>query len=233
MESTFKHIRPGDTSISASQYNNLLDIVKNLRNSSLQDGMIDSGGTVIRRRPPSSSGTELAVYEVQSAGTGDGIYNCYKQKLLNAEWADTAGDDRLADLNTTSVEVLNLLEHHSNATYAGALIATDRMAVWSITDDSSNSRLVGVPLNHGQVRQAKTQEAAPADTKILVKLVDQDDAEVGAEFDVNCRITRSANLNSAVPRLASGDYIFVANIAGKWWCVQTFEVTEDCDCYEV
>ena len=178
------------------------------------------------------------VFEVQSTGTGDGIYNCYEQSLDATEWADTAGDDKFADINTGEVEVFNLFENDSVADYKEALVAGDRLIVFRWEDDEGNKRLCGIPIGGGgggggsYVRRAKTQEAAPADTAISVKIVNADDTEVGAAFDVNCEIAGGGNLNDAIPRLESGDYISIYNQGGKWFCTTVFQVSENCDCYE-
>ncbi len=225
-----KHLRAHKDRVSARQYNQLVDIVMKMSQSLMINGVADSSGFITRRTPTQAIGKPKIFTVLNTTPTGDGVYNCYEQKLLSAEWDDVAGDDRLDNQNTTEIEVLNLFESHCNATYTAQLQADDMIKASKFTDDAGNSRWVGVPLMGGFLRQAKTQEAAPADTKISVKLVDQDDNEIGSAFDVNCRTTLSANLNAAVPRLASGDYISVFNIAGKWWCNQIFPASEDCTC---
>ena len=50
------------------------------------------------------------------------------------------------------------------------------------------------------------------------------------EITVNCAICNGTALNSAIPRLADGDDLFVAKIAGSWWCLTVFQTSEDCVC---
>ena len=190
----------------------------------------------VRRRAAAGGGGEaIKLFEVQSVATGDGVYNCYQQTLDATEWADVAGDDRLTDKDAVSVEVLNLLEHHVHATYARALATGCRIAAWRITDDEGTSRYIGIPIGpyyEGRVVLAKTQEAASgADLNMSVKLCDQDGNEIGSAFDVICKVTGGAtHLNDVIPRFASGDPIFVTNIAGTWYCAQILQTSEDCVC---
>ena len=51
----------------------------------------------------------------------------------------------------------------------------------------------------------------------------------GEEVTVTCSVIGGAALNSAVPRLADGEAIFVTDIAGTWHCVTTFQASQDCD----
>ena len=84
---------------------------------------------------------------------------------------------------------------------------------------------------YNEIYQAKTQAAAGAATTISCKLLNEAEAEVGDAITVYTRICGGGNLNAAVPRLASGDYIFVTNVGGKWYCTTVFQASEDCDCY--
>lgn len=85
------------------------------------------------------------MFVVWQAGSGDGIYDCYEQKLLNAEWHDTDGDGKFANKNTISVEVLNLGEYSPHGTYVAALIAGDLLMSWQLRDNTGIIRWVGVP----------------------------------------------------------------------------------------
>lgn len=186
-----------------------------------------------RRRRGVSERGKIRIFEVQSNATGDGVYNCYEQTFDEDRWTDTTGADAFADKDSTAVEVLNLLEHHVHATYARNLIAGDRIAVWSFIDDENNLRLIGIPVGpyrEGRTTLAKTQESAPGDANISVKICDQDGAVIGSAFDVACKISNGSALNAATPRLASGDYIFVTCIAGTWYCTTVFQGTENCTC---
>lgn len=91
------------------------------------------------------------MFVVQSEATGDGVYNCYEQGLLNAEWDDTAGDSKFANKNTTSVEVLNLGEYNPHSTYVAALVAGDLLMSWQFIDNAGTIRWVGVPFEDGGI----------------------------------------------------------------------------------
>ena len=190
-----------------------------------------------RRNVPTYSigGGKLTVFEVQSAATGDGVYNCYKQKLLDAEWDDTAGDDRFEDKNTDSVEVLNLLENHVEGSYTRGLAKGDRMYAWRWTDDESTSRWVGMPLTPG-ARRFKLTESATANDHITCNAILNNGSEASESADilynieVYCEIHNGDALNEAVPRLVSGKYIDAYNNRGKWICTTVFQGSEDCSC---
>ena len=108
------------------------------------------------------------------------------------------------------------------------------LAGWNVKDDDGNSHWVGIPLVPS-VRMARTTEAAPASKSVICNLIANDgETEItsglGSGIEVHCRTTMAMNLNEALPRLASGDYLFVQNIAGKWWCTTVFHTSEDCIC---
>ncbi len=219
----FKRLVANRDRVGASDYNRAMETIEKLSRSLAMNGMIDSSGILTHKSPPSMLGQSktFAVQHVATAG-GDGVYDCYEMLLDATEWNDTAGDDRVDSKDAVEVEVLNLYELHCNATYVAALVAGDLLKAWRWTDDEGTSRWVGIPIMGGFVRQAKTKAAVGATTTISCKLVNQDDAEVGAAFTVNFRTTDSADMDAVWPILASGTYIFIENIAGKWWCVQTF-----------
>ena len=173
----------------------------------------------------SGGGNKIRIFEVQSAATGDGVYNCYRQTLDATEWADTAGDDRFDDYDTTSVEVLNLLENNCEAGFVAQLAANDRMACWQWMDDEGTVRWVGIPIERkGQVRRAWCKAAAPA-SSIITCFLDVD--TTGTEIQVYCSIIGGGHLDDAIPRLADGYYIFVTNIGGTWFCNTVFQRIND------
>ena len=178
---------------------------------------------------------DTRVFEVQSAATGDGVYNCYEQTLDATDWDDTAGDDKFDDKDATEVEVFNLLESDPEATYKEALAIGDRIRAWQWTDDEGESRWAGVPITGGFVRRAKTTQAAPADTKITANLIGHNGIEIesglGANIDVYCDIAGGGYLNTAAPKLTNGFPIPVYNLNGKWYCSTVFQTGEVCDCY--
>ena len=76
--------------------------------SFLGDKIRQISTAVIRERPPSPSIIQktkspprgfanIKIFEVQSAAAGDGVYNCYQQKLDATDWTDTAGADKFDD----------------------------------------------------------------------------------------------------------------------------------------
>ena len=185
-----------------------------------------------RGRGGGSGGVQIRIFEVQSAATGDGVYNCYRQILDATEWNDTAGDDKFDDKNTEEVEVFNLLESNPEATYSPALAKYDLIAAWQESDDEGNNRYEGIPCVNS-CRQARTTQAAPADTKITANLysragIEITGADLGAGINVYCNITGSANLNSALPYLADAQDISVYNQQGKWWCNTVFHKMDIC-----
>jgi hypothetical protein len=201
--------------------------------------LVDGTGRHQRRNP--SGTTDFKIFEVQSAATGDGVYTCREQTLDATEWDDTAGDAKFDELNTTEVEVLNLLENDPEATYKEALLVLDKIKAWQMRDDEGGVRWVGIPVSGGnQTRIAQTTQAAPADIKITANLLGNGGNEktsgLGSGIDVYCIVTpnttttSTVKLNSAIPRLVDNQYIFVTNIQGKWWCTTIFQVSEDCVC---
>lgn len=171
------------------------------------------------------------VFEVQSAGTGDGIYNCYEQTLDATEWADTAGDAKFSDRNTTSTEVLNLAEFDPEATYVAQLAAGDMLLAFRVWDDEAGARWYGMPLRKGaqggamRLAYVKTTPAAVATVACYL-----DTDATGTEITVTCHICGGSALNSAFPRLTDGDEIFVTKLSGTWYCVTTFQTSEECVC---
>jgi len=231
----FKRLRPNIDRLSASDYNRLVDFVEKLAASLLSSGFMDASGIVTRRPPLGATTSNGTLFEVQSAGTGDGIYNCYEQNIDATEWADTAGDDKLDDKNSTSVEVLNLMETDPDASYSCALAQGDRLRAWQQKDDEGNKRWIGIPLITSGTRRARTTAAAGSGTTIVCNLIKNDGTEItsglGSGITVNCDICGGSALNAAIPRLADDDYISVYHHDGKWYCNTVFQTSEDCDCY--
>ena len=226
-----KHIKGGSGNDFQREYNRLVDLVSKLQRSLMTLGVIDSSGLPTRRHPQSAY-AKPRIFEVQSAGTGDGIYNCYRQSIDATEWADTAGDDKFDDLDTTSVEVFNAFENDPEATYTDALATKDRLLAWRLTDDEGNARWVGTPIAGGQVRMARTTAAAGATTTIACNLVGQDGSEIssglGSGITVYCSVAGGGNLNAAIPRLAENDFIYVTNLNGVWCCTTVFQKSQEC-----
>lgn len=54
--------------------------------------------------------------------------------------------------------------------------------------------------------------------------------DTGGTITVNCSVVGGSALNSSVPRLEINDVILVSKISGNWWCLTTFQASEDCAC---
>jgi len=186
--------------------------------------------TGLFRKAPEQS---VKIFEVQSEATGDGVYNCYEQILDATEWDDTAGDSKVDDLNTTSVEVLNLAEFDPESTYVAHLQQGDLIAAWKKTDDESNDRWVGLPLrkdNADRPRRAFCKNDAGSGNTIDCYLdIDGTGTEITVTFDI---AQGGSNVNEAEPRLKDGDPITVYKDGNTWRCYTVLQPTEDCECYE-
>lgn len=175
------------------------------------------------------------IFEVQSAASGDGIYNCYEQKLLNAEWADTAGDSKFNNKNSTSIEVLNLDEHNPPGSYVAHLVAGDLISAWLVRDDEGTPRWVGIPVPGLRTCSVKIQAGGvPSNNTgpFTCKILDQDGSEVGSTISVYPRTHLGTNnFNGDVwPDLSANDVIAAyKDWDGKWYingCI--FDDTTTC-----
>jgi len=84
----------------------------------------------------------IKIFKVQSEAAGDGVYICFVQKLLSAEWDGVAGNPKLSDKNETPVEVLNLHEYAPEAGQHNLPTGT-LLEAWQMTDDEGTLRWVG------------------------------------------------------------------------------------------
>ncbi len=184
-----------------------------------------------------STSTVIRIFEVQSAldTPSDGIYKCFEQTLDATEWADTAGDDKFDDKDAVEVEVLNLLESNPAATYAAYLSPGDRIAAWQTKDDEGTNRWIGIPIDLGRTRRARTRAAAGAATTIACNLINPRDgleitSGLGSNITVNFDVAGGGDLNSCIPRIPNDFDITVTNIEGVWYCTTIFQTSEDCVC---
>ncbi len=226
----FREYQSGDRP-SASDLNARGDLLSKIARSLSLNGFIDSTG-FLGRTPAAGKGVNIKLFAVQSAATGDGIYDCYEQSLDATEWDDTAGDSKVDDLNSTSIEVLNLAEFDPEATYVAHLAAGDLIVAWKKADDESNTRWIGLPLrqaNADRPRIAYCKDDADATTSIDCYL---DTDGTGTQITVSCSIMGGTKLNEALPRLEDGKWIMVTKIGATWYCMAPFQTTEDCDCFE-
>lgn len=208
-----------------------------------------SGGTVITTGPTGinikagSTGllTSGKIYEIQSTGTGDGIYNCYEQVIDKSDWDETGGTDKLDDKNTTSIEVWNMLENIPESTYKEQLGLYDRLFAFTMTDDEGTSRKIGLPISGSYVRMAQLTESAGANsiltTSLTCNLIGNNGSEItsglGSAIEIWAKkadLGTDVNWNAVLPRLVDNDIIFVTNIQGKWWWLTTPQASEDCVC---
>ncbi len=182
-------------------------------------------------------GTNIKIFEVQSDRTdlGDGIYKCYEQKLIDAEWIGVEGNNKFEDAEETptEVEVFNLNESDVEADYSPALALYDLIAAWQIRDDEGNNRWVGVPLV-GPDREAIATEDAPAQTSITCNLILRNGAEA-AEDELGYHIEVYAKLfgggvtiSACVPEIFEDDPVHVINLQGKWYCVWWYNAYVEC-----
>jgi len=226
----FKDYQRGDR-VSASDLNARGELLSKIARSLSINGIVDSTGFLGRKSISSGGGISLKLFEVQSVATGDGVYDCYEQSLDATEWDDTAGDSKVDDLNSTSIEVLNLAEYDPEATYVAHLAAGDLIVAWKKSDDENNTRWIGLPLrqaNADRPRVAYCKNDAGAGATIVCYL---DTDATGTEITVTCFIAQGgAALNAALPRLADGDGIMVSKVGATWRCLTTFMVSEDCVC---
>ncbi len=95
----------------------------------------------------------------------------------------------------------------------------------AIADDTGiHTRRTAMP-STTQVRKAYVK-TTPAAVETVDCYLDTD--ATGIEVTVNCSVIGGTALNSAVPRLADGEIIFVVRLANDWWCLTTFQASEDC-----
>jgi len=88
------------------------------------------------------------------------------------------------------------------------------------------------------VRRAITKEDAPSDNTIICNLYDSDGAEIttgtsGVDYNIQitCNISGGSALNESVPRLETGDNMFVGKFNDVWYCTScNFQASEDCTC---
>lgn len=229
-ERPFKQVVAHRTKPSASEQNRLYDVVEKMARSLGVNCFVDSTGVHTRPTPTgvgTGGGSSFKIFSVNNYATGDGVYDCYRQTLLDAEWEDTAGDYKFNDTGDL-VEVLNLAEADTESLYVPHLVENDLLMAYQMTDDAGTSRWIGVPFvlgNADRIRKAWCTAPAGAATNIDCEL-DYEDA--GTSITVYCTVAGGGNLNTAIPRLEGGDMILVTKIAGSWFCTTVFQASEDC-----
>lgn len=177
----------------------------------------------------STTGLESKVFAVQHAATagGDGLYDCYEQKFDKDDWRSTDGTAKVENLNTTEVEVLNLAEFDPEAVYVAHLAANDLILAWKKKDDEKFNRWIGIPFR--QANADRPRIAYVASVSGTTATCQLDTENTGTEIAVTCFICGGSDLAAAVPRLADGSKIMVTKIGGTWYCLTTFNASQECD----
>ena len=88
-------------------------------------------------------------------------------------------------------------------------------------------RQLSSPSTGTGVRKAYVKTTPGAATTVDCYL---DTDATGEEVTATCSVSGGGNLNSAIPRIADGDLIFVTEIDDAWYCVTVFQISEDCNC---
>jgi hypothetical protein len=179
------------------------------------------------------------IFEVQSEATGDGVYNCHEQTLDATEWDDTAGDSKVDDWDTTSVEVLNLAEFDPEATYVAQLAAGDLLLAFRYWDDEANFRWVGVPWRKDDGNRPRIAYVTSAPGAVDYVTAELDYLDSGTSITAYALIAQGGTaLNSCIPRLAADDPIMVSkcryydgtSTRDRWVIHGNFQPSEDCTC---
>lgn len=229
----FKRYSPGDRE-SASDHNKAMNLLSSIAGSMRANAFVSSGGVLIRNAPnigDAVSAFKIFAVDSSATATGDGIYDCFEQKLLDAEWDDTAGDIKFSDKDAVKIEVLNLAEGDPEATYLPHLVENDLIMAYQMTDDEGAKRWVGVPFQIGnadRIRRAYCSGPAGAGKTIDANLDSTSGTLLTGPATVNCNISGGANLNAAVPRLEDEDEILITKIGGKWYCLTVFQASQEC-----
>ena len=84
---------------------------------------------------------QIGIYKVQSEATGQGVYNCYPQKLEDKEWDNTKDDDQFSDKTEVEIEVLNLHESQGDT---GPLSPGDIIVAWTEMAIGASSGIVQI-----------------------------------------------------------------------------------------
>jgi len=184
----------------------------------------------------------IEIYEVREAAASVGFYNCYKLKLVAANWAASSGDKfAYADAEPAFVSVMHVKEYGQSASAARALAVGDRMMVWDYSDCGGPARKIGTALTP-EARMVKTTEGvlSAEDNFIRCDIVANDGSTaitsgLGHSIEVECTVsmnTFQADISDGKPKLETistgGDYIFASWVAGVWGCVTLFGPGKEC-----
>jgi len=179
---------------------------------------------------------EFKIFIVQSAATGDGVYNCYEQTFDATDWDDTTGEPKVADIaSPVATEVLNLAEFDPESEYVEHLAMYDLIVAFKKKDNEGTWRWAGVPFRQANADRTRIAycKTDAGSGKTLVCFLDKD--STGTEITVHFAIAQGGtDLNEAAPRLKDGDPVYVQKINDGtndyWRCIQTFDVDMICVC---
>jgi hypothetical protein len=175
------------------------------------------------------------IFEVQSSATGQGVYNCYEQKIVSSNWDNATGSDKFADKSTTEIQVLNLNENDpvAAANYWPALAKYDRIKAQQIHDDRRLLRWAGIPIAPPN-RLVKATENAPhtliggSGNTVTCNLLlnngsEASSGELGYNIEVNGRSSpNNVFWDDAVPIIISGVWYHAYCKHGAWYFTDTF-----------
>lgn len=189
---------------------------------------------ILRRRGILGGGTNIKIFKVHSLATGDGIYNCYEQVIVDADWNNTGGAAKIWDKDEepVAVEVLNLDEYNPNAGQHN-LIEGDVIVACYKVDDAGVGRWVGLPaISGGGIHKAYCKTNA-LESSTIVCYLDEDlesppQDPPPEEITVHCLIFAATVLSECFPPLSQHDLINVYYIDEEWWCNGWFSGYIDC-----
>lgn len=220
MITKFRRLQEGDY-ISAREWNTLVDLVKGLYRSTATDGIIDSTGFHPRRKPFSVSPT-TKVYRISLIDAEDegGIYSCILQKwdIEQVDYVPTVEEPVESDY--VKCKIVTEAEGHGYE---------EEWLLVSIGEPDENNITPVIAVPEKVVYKAYCKTDAGAGSTIVCYLnEDKTEENNPAEITVNCKICNGSNLNSAIPRLADGDILFVSSIGSTWYALSLFQASEDC-----
>jgi len=139
--------------------------------------------------------------------------------VLNGTFADIAHNDVTQLAVTNSPSTTKIMFRHN-----------------TIVGPSGNTYWAIVRLNYSEnpIRRAVCKQAAGASNSIQVNLI-RNNAEQTSGVESNVTVTcdifgGEISLQNAMPKLQSGDIIYVTNVDGSWRCINTFTPFVSCEC---
>jgi hypothetical protein len=224
MANDIKNIDPNDPKLSIGSFNEIANQARELQGTLISGSHFSSLG--ILTRLIRSVGIDIRIFKVHENATGDAIYNCYEQLVVDADWDDINGAVKIWDKDEEpeAVEVLNLNEHNPNAGQH-RLVEGDILVAYHKIDDKGTMRWFGISVED-ELHKAYCKTAAPADSKITCYL---DIDETGNEIEVNCQIFAASVLSECYPFLNQHDPIDVYYVDGGWWCDWWFNGYIECE----